>query len=34
MGLNGYVYNFGADYDAITVHDILDVYKRFMKKKV
>ena len=33
MGLNGYVYDFGADYDAIAVDDILDVYNHFMKKK-
>ena len=24
-GLNGYVYDFSVDYDAITVNDILDI---------
>ena len=24
-GLNGYVYDFSADYDAISVNDILDI---------
>ena len=31
-GLNGYVYNFSADCDAITVDDILDIHKYLMKK--
>ena len=31
-GLNGYVYNFSVDYDAIAVADILDIYKYLMKK--
>ena len=31
-GFNGYVYDFSIDYDAITVDDILDIYKYLMKK--
>ena len=31
-GLNGYVYDFGVDYDAIAVDDILDIHKYLMKK--
>ena len=31
-GLNGYVYDFSVDYDAIAVNDILDIYKHLMKK--
>ena len=31
-GLNGYVYDFNADYDAIAVDDILDIHKCLMKK--
>ena len=31
-GLNGYVYDFSADYDAIAVDDILDIYKYLMKQ--
>ena len=31
-GLNGYVYDFTADYDAIVVDDILDNHKYLMKK--
>ena len=31
-GLNGYVYDFSVDYDAITVNDILDIHKNLMKK--
>ena len=31
-GLNVYVYDFIADYDAIAVDDILDFYKSLMKK--
>ena len=31
-GLNRYVYDFGADYDAIAVDDILDIHKHLMKK--
>ena len=31
-GLNGYVYNFSVDYNAIAVDDILDIHKYLMKK--
>ena len=31
-GLNGYVYDFSADFDAIVVDDILDIDKNLMKK--
>ena len=31
-GLNGYVYDFSVDYDAIAVDDILDIHKYFMEK--
>ena len=31
-GLNGYVYDFSVDYDAIAVDDILDIRKYLMKK--
>ena len=31
-GLNGYVYDFGVDYDAIAVDDIIDIHKCLMKK--
>ena len=31
-GLNGYVYDFSVDYDAIAVDDILDIHKYLMKK--
>ena len=31
-GLNGYVYDFLVDYDAIAVDDILDIHK-YLKKK-
>ena len=30
--LNGYAYDFGVDYDAISVDDILDIHKFLMKK--
>ena len=30
--LQGYVYNFSVDYDAITVSDILVIHKYLMKK--
>ena len=30
--LNGYVYDFSVDYDAIAVPDILDIHKYLMKK--
>ena len=31
-GLNGYVYDFSVDYDAIVVDDILDIHKYLMEK--
>ena len=31
-GLKGYVYDFGVDYAAIAVSDILDIHKYLMKK--
>ena len=31
-GLNGNVYDFSTDYDAIAVDDILDIHKYLMKK--
>ena len=31
-GLNGYVYDFTVDYDAIVVDDILDIHNYSMKK--
>ena len=31
-GLNGYVYDFSIDYDAIAVDDILDIHNYLMKK--
>ena len=31
-GLNGYVYDFSVEYDAIAVDDILDIYKYLMEK--
>ena len=31
-GLNGYVYDFSVDYDAIAVYDIKDIHKYLMKK--
>ena len=30
--LNGYVYDFSVDYDAIVVDDILDIHKYLMNK--
>ena len=33
-GLNGYVYDFSVDYDAIDVDDIVDIHKYLMKKKL
>ena len=30
--LNGYVYEFSADYDNTAVDDILDIHKYLMKK--
>ena len=32
IGLNGYVYNFSVDYDAIAVDDILNIHKNLMEK--
>ena len=31
-GLAGYVYDFSADYNAVTVNDIKDIHKYLMKK--
>ena len=31
-GLNGYIYDFSIDYDAIAVDDILDIHKYLIKK--
>ena len=31
-GLNGYVYDFSVDYNAIAVADILDIHRYLMKK--
>ena len=31
-GINGYVYDFSVDYDAIAVGHILDIHKYLMKK--
>ena len=31
-GLNGYVYDFSVDFNAIAVVDILDIHKYLMKK--
>ena len=31
-GLNGYIYDFSTDYNAIAVSDILDIHKYVMKK--
>ena len=31
-GLNGYVYDFNVDYDAIAIDDILDILNYLMKK--
>ena len=31
-GLNGYVYDFSVDYDAIVVDDILNIHNYLMKK--
>ena len=33
-GLNGYIYDFNVNYDAIAVDDILDIHKYIMKKHV
>ena len=34
LGLNGYVYDFGVDYDAIVVDDILDIHNYLLKNIV
>ena len=31
-GLDGYIYDFSVDYNAIAVDDILDIHKYLMKK--
>ena len=31
-GLNGYIYDFSVDYDAIAIDDILDIPKYLTKK--
>ena len=31
-GLTGYVYDFSADYNTVTVDDIKDIHKYLMKK--
>ena len=31
-GLNGYFYDFSVDYNAIAVHDTLNIHKYLMKK--
>ena len=31
-GVNGYVYDFSVDYDAIAVDDLLDIHKYLLKK--
>ena len=31
-GLNGYAYDFSADYDAMTVGEILEIHKYLMEK--
>ena len=31
-GLNGYVYDFSVDYDAVAVDDILGIHNYLMKK--
>ena len=32
-GFTGYIFDFSADYNAVTVHDIKDVHKYLMEKK-
>ena len=32
-GLTGYVYDFSADYSAVTVDDIKDIHNHLTKKK-
>ena len=31
-GITGYVYDFSADYNAVTIHDIKDIHNYLMKK--
>ena len=31
-GLNGYVYDFSVEYDAIAVYDILDIHNYLMER--
>ena len=31
-GFTGYIYDFSADYDAITVDDVKDIHKYLMNK--
>ena len=31
-GLNGYIYDFSADYDALAIDDMLDIHRYLMKK--
>ena len=31
-GFDGYIYDFGVDYDAIDIDDIKDIHKYLMKK--
>ena len=33
-GLTGYVYDFIADYNTVTVDDIKDIHNYFMKKAI
>ena len=33
-GLTGYVYDFSADYNAVTIDDIKDIYNYLMKKMI
>ena len=33
-GFTGYVYDFSADYNAVTVDDIKDIHKYLMKKMI
>ena len=33
-GLTGYVYDFSADYNAITIDDIKDIHNYLMKKMI
>ena len=33
-GLNGYVYDFSVDYDAIAVGGILDIHRYLMEKNI